>query len=205
MGFLCSVLRGRVVELLARRCVFQRERPPLWHQSKLCLMICSLLQVRTFESFSIDILQNILHTWSCCGCGCCCCCYCCCCWRLWFMGVTPLFEFFYWSSHFSTELEAAGNKLVVVDFTAEWYVWLFLCDFKIILFRCGPCKRIAPFYDDLSNKYPRAVFLKVKLDSLDNLAFKNGHHSKVKVDVDVCTETAGAHSVTAMPTFMFFK
>merc|ERR1712013_296842 len=43
--------------------------------------------------------------------------------------------------------------------------------------------RIAPFYDDLSNKYPRAVFLKV----------------------DVCTETAGAHSVTAMPTFMFFK
>ena len=180
MGFLWSVLRGRVVELLARRCVFQRERPPLWHQSKLCLMICSLLQVRTFESFSIDILQNILHTWSCYCCGC-------------------------WSSHFSTELEAAGNKLVVVDFTAEWYVWLFLWDFKIILFRCGPCKRIAPFYDDLSNKYSRAVFLKVKLDSLDNLAFKNGHHSKVKVDVDVCTETAGAHSVTAMPTFMFFK
>jgi len=24
-----GVLRGRVVELLARRCVFQRERPPL--------------------------------------------------------------------------------------------------------------------------------------------------------------------------------
>ena len=79
----------------------------------------------------------------------------------------------------------------------------FLVDFKIILFRCGPCKRIAPFYDDLSNKYPRAVFLKV--ESLVNLAFKNGRHSKVKVDVDVCTETAGAHSVTAMPTFMFFK
>ena len=54
MGFLCSVLRGRVVELLARRCVFQRERPPLWRQSKLCLMICSSLQVRTFESCSIE-------------------------------------------------------------------------------------------------------------------------------------------------------
>jgi thioredoxin len=73
-------------------------------------------------------------------------------------------------SSFAAELEAADSKLVVVDFTAEW---------------CGPCKRIAPFYDELSNKFPRAVFL--------------------KVDVDVCTETAGAHSVTAMPTFMFFK
>ena len=70
-------------------------------------------------------------------------------------------------SSFAAELEAAESKLVVVDFTAEW---------------CGPCKRIAPFYDELSNKFPRAVFL--------------------KVDVDVCTETAGAHSVTAMPTFM---
>lgn len=73
-------------------------------------------------------------------------------------------------NHFQTELGNAGPKLVVVDFTASW---------------CGPCKRVAPFFDEFSIKYPRAVFL--------------------KVDVDECQETAAANKVTAMPTFVFFR
>lgn len=73
-------------------------------------------------------------------------------------------------SHFQAELTQAAAKLVVVDFTASW---------------CGPCKRIAPFFEELSSKYPRAVFL--------------------KVDVDECQDTAAAHGVTAMPTFIFFR
>lgn len=73
-------------------------------------------------------------------------------------------------SMFQTELASAGAKLVVVDFTATW---------------CGPCKRIAPFFDELSTKYEKAVFL--------------------KVDVDQCQETAAANGVSAMPTFIFFR
>jgi len=73
-------------------------------------------------------------------------------------------------SQFSLELTAAGTKLVVVDFTASW---------------CGPCQRIAPFFEELSRRYPRAVFL--------------------KVDVDQCPETAASNGVTAMPTFIFFR
>uniref|UniRef100_A0A1B6MHB8 Thioredoxin-like protein 1 n=1 Tax=Graphocephala atropunctata TaxID=36148 RepID=A0A1B6MHB8_9HEMI len=50
---------------------------------------------------------------------------------------------------------------------------------------CGPCLRIAPVYEQLSRTYNRAVFL--------------------KVDVDVCQDTAAAQGVSSMPTFMFFR
>jgi len=71
---------------------------------------------------------------------------------------------------FQTELSTAGIKLVVVDFFATW---------------CGPCQKIAPFFEEMARKYPKAIF--------------------VKVDVDRCQETAASNGVTAMPTFLFFR
>lgn len=72
--------------------------------------------------------------------------------------------------HFQAELSAAGANLVVVDFTATW---------------CGPCRNIAPLFEQLPAKYPKAVFL--------------------KVDVDKCSETASSQGVSAMPTFIFYR
>lgn len=72
--------------------------------------------------------------------------------------------------HFHGELASAGTKLVVVDFTATW---------------CGPCQRIAPVFEQLSTKYPNAIFL--------------------KVDVDKCGDTAAGQNVSSMPTFIFYR
>ncbi|KOB64809.1 Thioredoxin, partial [Operophtera brumata] len=83
------------------------------------------------------------------------------------MGLATVIEN---EAHFQTEMASAGTKLVVVDFTATW---------------CPPCQRIAPFFEQLPAKYPRAMFL--------------------KVDVDRCAETAGAQGVSAMPTFIFYR
>ncbi|UXI18614.1 Eukaryotic translation initiation factor 3 subunit M [Sarcoptes scabiei] len=64
------------------------------------------------------------------------------------------------------------NGIVVVDFFAHW---------------CGPCQRIAPVFERLSNEY-----------SARGVKF-------LKVDVDNLTETASNNNVSAMPTFIFFK
>ncbi|XP_010866970.1 thioredoxin [Esox lucius] len=56
---------------------------------------------------------------------------------------------------FDTALAEAGQKLVVVDFTATW---------------CGPCQSIAPFFKSLSENHPDAVFLKVDVDDAPDVA-----------------------------------
>lgn len=50
---------------------------------------------------------------------------------------------------FQEALAAAGDKLVVVDFSATW---------------CGPCKMIKPFFHSLCDKYSNVVFLEVDVD-----------------------------------------
>jgi len=47
---------------------------------------------------------------------------------------------------FDKTISSAGSALVVVDYSTTW---------------CGPCKVIAPKFEEMSDKYPDAVFLKV--------------------------------------------
>lgn len=69
------------------------------------------------------------------------------------------------------QLKATPGKLICVDFSAVW---------------CGPCRFIAPKYEELSETYhDKAVFL--------------------HVDIDEVPDLTDGQDVTGVPTFMFFK
>ncbi|XP_045921840.1 thioredoxin-like [Micropterus dolomieu] len=58
---------------------------------------------------------------------------------------------------FKAILQEAGNKLVVVDFTAAW---------------CGPCKQIGPAFEEESRKAENVnvIFLKVDVDEAEDVS-----------------------------------
>jgi thioredoxin len=66
-----------------------------------------------------------------------------------------------------------SSPIVVADFYADW---------------CGPCKAIAPIYEQLSAQLSRP----------NKITF-------TKINTDNQQELARAYGVTAMPTFMIFK
>jgi thioredoxin 1 len=66
--------------------------------------------------------------------------------------------------------EVPQQGAVVIDFFATW---------------CGPCKRIAPTYEKLSEAFTSVQFF--------------------KVDVDESPELVDMFGISAMPTFVFLK
>jgi len=63
-----------------------------------------------------------------------------------------------------------NNDIVLIDFWASW---------------CGPCKSFAPIYEEVSEKYPEAVFAKVNTEEEQELA--------------------GMFQIRSIPTLMIFR
>eukprot|EP00882_Tetradesmus_deserticola_P003852 GHRQ01004076.1.p1 GENE.GHRQ01004076.1~~GHRQ01004076.1.p1 ORF type:complete len:158 (+),score=63.72 GHRQ01004076.1:182-655(+) len=67
---------------------------------------------------------------------------------------------------------ADNNSAAIIDFTAKW---------------CGPCKAIAPLYEQLSKQYPDVKFLKVDIDN------------------EGLMQVVQEHGITGVPTFTMYK
>ncbi len=63
-----------------------------------------------------------------------------------------------------------NNDFVIIDFWAPW---------------CGPCKGFAPVYDEVSEKFPQAVFGKINTEQEQELA--------------------GYFQIRSIPTLMVFR
>lgn len=53
------------------------------------------------------------------------------------------------------EWKYAGNKPAIIDFYADW---------------CGPCKMVAPIFEELSNEYPDVDIYKVDTEAEQELS-----------------------------------
>mmetsp|Transcript_24917 Transcript_24917/g.47213 ORF Transcript_24917/g.47213 Transcript_24917/m.47213 type:complete len:145 (-) Transcript_24917:333-767(-) len=76
-------------------------------------------------------------------------------------------------AEFDAKIAGAGDALVVIDYSTTW---------------CGPCKVIAPKFDELSDKYADSVFVKVIGDA--------------SPDASKLMKREGVRSV---PSFHYFK
>jgi len=56
---------------------------------------------------------------------------------------------------FNDLLESSGEKLVVIDFYAEW---------------CGPCRSVAPKLERMASEFPDVVFGKVNIENAKEVA-----------------------------------
>ncbi|KAL8137893.1 hypothetical protein V2J09_003894 [Rumex salicifolius] len=65
-----------------------------------------------------------------------------------------------WRAYF--ESSKTSNKLIVIDFTAEW---------------CGPCKLMEPTLDELAAKYSDVDFVSIDVDELLDVTRKFEIHA----------------------------
>jgi len=68
-------------------------------------------------------------------------------------------EYLKTKADFDAAISGAGDKTVIVDFTASW---------------CPPCKMIAPFFEQLSKDFANVLAYKVDVDENEETAAANG-------------------------------